>query len=104
MYSSMTLAKRTLDAIIEKMRRKYRIIKWYLDSRVFEADPEHHFQVECWSERGGADDPAKISFNLAHAQGKEEIENNWFSDGDSWYLDEMTPDEIFDAMIREIED
>ena len=32
MYSSMTLAKRTLDAIIEKMRRKYRSIKWYLDT------------------------------------------------------------------------
>lgn len=43
------------------------------------------------------------SIIVEHAHSLEEAKKDLFEDGDRLYLDEMTDDEIFDAIVREIE-
>ena len=40
---------------------------------------------------------------IEHADSLEEVKLNRFEDGDAFYMDDMTEDEMFDAMVREIE-
>jgi len=40
---------------------------------------------------------------IEHADSLEEVELNRFEDGDCFYMDELTEDEMFEAMIKEIE-
>ncbi len=41
---------------------------------------------------------------IEHAFSEEEAKKNMFEDGDAFYMDEFTEDEMLDAMIKEIED
>ena len=43
------------------------------------------------------------SIIVEHAHSLEEAKKNLFEDGDRFYLDEMTDDEIYDAIINEVE-
>ena len=40
---------------------------------------------------------------IEYAENYEEAVKNLFEDGDRFYLDEMSEDEVFDAMVEEIE-
>lgn len=40
---------------------------------------------------------------IEHADSLEEVKLNRFEDGDAFYMDDMTEDEMFEAMVREIE-
>ena len=41
---------------------------------------------------------------LEHADGIEEAEVNRFEDGDLFYLDELSTDEMFECLVAEIEE
>lgn len=43
------------------------------------------------------------AFVIGYAETADEAKKNFFEDGDLYYMDEMTEDEMFERMIKEIE-
>lgn len=48
--------------------------------------------------------PGEYALCIEYANNKEEAEVNGYEDGDRFYLDEMSEEEMLQAMIKEIED
>lgn len=48
--------------------------------------------------------PGSNALCIEYAENYEEAQKNRFEDGDLFYMDELSEDEMFNAMIKEIED
>lgn len=89
------------DRIEERIAERYeKAFLVYDGKQCYKSTGEHYFLITalCWLKDG------IFAIVVEHAEGKEEAQIPRFEDGDLFYIDEMSENEIFDAIINEIEE
>lgn len=83
------------EALERRFEKKYEQASEVLGQKCFEPREDEFFVV---TGLGWAN-----ALVLGHASSENEAKKNMFEDGDLFYMDDMNEDEMYEAMIEEIE-
>lgn len=89
-------AKAVASSVERLVEKKYPVEFLVGGKKCFKHGEEHYFMITGleWEE------PAVV---VEHADTLSDAKKNFFEDGDLFYIDEMSEDEIFDAIVNEVE-
>ena len=89
------------DKLEERFKHRYPIPFTLRNGKpCFQAHNDHYFLLTALRPQGEGVDGFIV---IEHADSLEEAMLPRFENGDSFYMDDMTEDEMFEAMVREIE-
>lgn len=94
-----SLMDERIEALEGRLGGKYERASDVRGQACFLAPDEHYIMITglCFPEGTGG------AIVIEHAHGIEEYTVGRFEDGDLFFMDDMTEDEMFEAMVREIE-
>ena len=85
-----------INILEDKMKERYETVFEINDQKCFKVREDEFFMLTrlSWAN----------AIVIEHAFSVDEAKKNMFEDGDLFYMDEMNESEMYNAMIREIED
>lgn len=85
-----------MSRLEQRMQEKYELVFEVLGKKCYKAHDNEFFMLTrmAWAN----------AIVVEHAETEDEARKNMFEDGDLFYMDELSEDEMFNAMIKEIED